>query len=113
METLLTDFRLDRPTWFYLSLLLILSIYFRFGRFWSLRNLDLVLLLSLSPGLLMAEADRRLGFVWLFGASAAILVRLLVMPCAERFRNDATLPFIQFHGIGNLIESRLPAEGTL
>jgi hypothetical protein len=84
METLLTDFRLDRPTWFYLSLLLIVSVYFRFGRFWSLRNLDLVLLLSLSPGLLMAEADRRLGFIWLFGASAAILARLLVDPLFTR-----------------------------
>ncbi|MBA3313583.1 MAG: hypothetical protein M3552_17490 [Planctomycetota bacterium] len=84
MEALLTDFRLDPPTWFYLSLLLIVSIYFRFNRIWSLRNLDLVLLLSLSPGLLIAEADSRLGFVWLFGASASILVRLLADPFFSR-----------------------------
>lgn len=84
METLLTDFRLDRPTWFYLSLLLIVALYFRFARVWSLRNLDLVLLLSLSPGLLFVDSGSALGFLWLFGASGAILVRLLVDPLFAR-----------------------------
>ncbi len=84
METLLTDIRPDRSTWFYLSLLLIIAAYFRFSRVWSLRNLDLALLLSLSPGLLIAETDGRAGFIWLFGASAAILVRLLVDPYFAR-----------------------------
>lgn len=79
METLLTDIRPDRSTWFYLSLLLIVAVYFRFSRVWSLRNLDLALLLSLSPGLLIA-ANGRAGFIWLFGASAAILLRLLADP---------------------------------
>ncbi len=80
METLLTDIRPDRSTWFYLSLLLIVAVFFRFNRIWSLRNLDLALLLALSPGLLIAEIDSRAGFIWLFGASAAILVRLLADP---------------------------------
>lgn len=84
MDTLLANFQLDRPTWFYLSLLLIVAIYFRFGRVWSVRNLDLVLLLALSPGLLFVERGFSLGFVWLFAASAAILARVLVDPLFER-----------------------------
>lgn len=76
MESLLIEFRLDRPTWFYLSLLLVVAAYFRFGRIWSLRNLDLLLLLALSPGLLLLERGRALGFGWLLAAGGAILARL-------------------------------------
>ena len=78
MESLLIDYRLDRPTWFYLSLLLTVALFFRFQRVWSLRNLDLLLLVSLSPGLLLVDAGSRLGYVWLFSSTAAILVRLLL-----------------------------------
>ena len=100
METLLTDIRPDRSTWFYLSLLLIIAIYFRFHRVWSLRNLDLALLLSLSPGLFIAETDGRAGFIWLFGASAAILARLLSdahfvrRPRSSQNLNTAGLTFL-------------------
>lgn len=40
-------------TWVYLSSLLMICVFFKFGRFWSVRNLDLVLLILLSPGLLL------------------------------------------------------------
>lgn len=40
-------------TWAYLSSLLMIGLYFKFNRFWSVRNLDLVLLILLAPGLLM------------------------------------------------------------
>ena len=39
-------------TWAYLSSLLMICVFFKFGRFWSVRNLDLVLLILLAPGLL-------------------------------------------------------------
>ncbi|MCU0871626.1 MAG: DUF2029 domain-containing protein [Pirellulaceae bacterium] len=42
-------------TWVYLSSLLMIGLYFKFGRFWSVRNLDLVLLILLAPGLLIAQ----------------------------------------------------------
>lgn len=119
METLLTDFQLDRPTWFYLSLLLIVAVYFRFGRVWSLRNLDLALLLALSPGLLFVENGRMLGYAWLFAASASILVRLLIDPFFERRPrlpqnlNTAGLTFFlgacaAFHAAEILTTDRLP-----
>jgi hypothetical protein len=45
-------------TWVYLSSLLMLGLFFKFGRFWSVRNLDLVLLILLAPGLLLVETGR-------------------------------------------------------
>ncbi|MEO8494731.1 MAG: hypothetical protein ABI614_06655, partial [Planctomycetota bacterium] len=40
-------------TWVYLSSLLMIGVYFKFSRFWSVRNVDLALLILLAPGLLM------------------------------------------------------------
>jgi hypothetical protein len=45
-------------TWVYLSSLLMLGLFFKFGRFWSVRNLDLLLLILLAPGLLLVETGR-------------------------------------------------------
>jgi hypothetical protein len=45
--------RIPANSWAYLSALLMLALFFKFNRFWTLRNLDLILLLLLSPGLLM------------------------------------------------------------
>ena len=42
----------DPATWFYLSSLLMIGLFFKFGRVWSIRNLDLLLLMLLAPGLL-------------------------------------------------------------
>ncbi|MFV1963804.1 MAG: glycosyltransferase family 87 protein [Pirellulaceae bacterium] len=42
-------------TWVYLSSLLMIGLFFKFGRFWSVRNLDLVLLILLGPGLLLVH----------------------------------------------------------
>lgn len=42
-------------TWVYLSSLLIITVFFKFNRIWSVRNLDLVLLILLAPGLLMVN----------------------------------------------------------
>jgi len=54
-EILFHYYRVNPATWVYLSSLLMIGLYFKFGRFWSVRNLDLVLLLLLAPGLLMAQ----------------------------------------------------------
>ncbi len=65
-------------TWFYLSALMILAIFFKFNRFWSVRNLDLIGLILLTPGLLfLAMCGSQLGYIWMFGIHLAILVRLL------------------------------------
>ena len=79
---------------------MILGIYFKFHRFWSVRNLDLVALLCLSPGLLLiylgldpelqkknpAQVAQliRVGYIWLFATGGVILVRLLLDPVMVR-----------------------------
>lgn len=70
-------FEVNAATWFYLSFLLIVSVFFRFGRIWSLRNLDLALLLAMSPGFVFLKQGQTLGDVWMFGVAGLMLVRVL------------------------------------
>lgn len=82
MHQILYKYTLDLWTWVYLASILILTIYFKFSRFWSVRNLDILALIALSPGLLFVERDidfdRRIGFIWLFVVGGLILFRLLL-----------------------------------
>lgn len=89
MDVLLRGYSVNQPTWFYLSTLLIVAVFFRFNRFLSLRNLDLCLLLLAGPGLLFVDPHnrpetRQLGYLWLFSGSALYLIRLLVDPIMQR-----------------------------
>ncbi len=47
--------RVPPSTWAYLSSLLMIGLFFKFNRFWSMRNLDLLLLIALAPGLLLVH----------------------------------------------------------
>ena len=74
-------------TWFYLASLLSIALFFKFNRVWSVRNLDLIGLVLLAPGLVALEyvgetesakiAARTLGFSWTFAVSGAFLLRML------------------------------------
>ena len=73
------DFNLpNATTWFYLSLMLAVGLFFKFNRFFSLRNWDVLTLFLLVPGLLLLQeahalhSERRLwiGYLWLLGGSA-------------------------------------------
>lgn len=77
MESILRGYHVDEPTWFYLSFLLIIAVYYKFNRFWSLRNVDLGLLLLISPGVLFVSRQPVTGYLWLFAATAALLGRVL------------------------------------
>ena len=57
-EFLLYYHRVEPTTWVYLSSLLMIGLFFKFGRFWSVRNLDLILLILLAPGLLLVQLGR-------------------------------------------------------
>ena len=70
--------------------LLMLALYFKFNRIWSVRNIDLFLLIVLAPGLLLvqwaaenagvharAANIQHLGFLWLLITEGLLLVRLL------------------------------------
>ena len=58
-EILLHYKRPDPTTWVYLASFLSIGLFFVFHRFWSMRNLDLVLLILLAPGLLIVHEGRR------------------------------------------------------
>ncbi len=53
MQEILFDYKLNPTTWAYISALMMIGIYFKFRRFWSVRNLDLVALIGFSPALLL------------------------------------------------------------
>ena len=54
-EILFAYKKVDPTTWAYLSSLLMLGLFFKFNRFWSVRNADLLLLILLAPGLLLVH----------------------------------------------------------
>lgn len=104
MNSILYGYEVNLPTWLYLSGILIVAVYFRFSRVWSSRNLDLVLLLAISPGLLMVEEDsaRTLGFVWLLIAAGLFVVRAAIDPWLRwrpRFDQNMNPPGMLFLGI--------------
>jgi len=84
-DILFQYYRVNPTTWFYLSSLLSIALFFKFNRLWSVRNLDLAGLILLAPGLLAVEyggykastAVQQMGFLWIFAVSAALLVRML------------------------------------
>jgi hypothetical protein len=93
MSDILFQYERVNPTsWAYLSSLLTLALFFKFNRVLSIRNLDLFLLISLAPGLLLVQWSfeneglepetalrmQRLGFVWLFVVHALLITRLLL-----------------------------------
>ncbi len=59
MQHVLVHYHLDPITWVYLSSLLVVAVYFKFGRLFSLRNWDLLLLLMLAWGVAMIARDQQ------------------------------------------------------
>lgn len=84
MDHILPQYYVSEATWFYLSLLLIVAVFFRFNRIWSVRNLDLALLLSMSPGVLLVREGHRFGYIWLVAVSGLVLCRLFADQLFER-----------------------------
>jgi hypothetical protein len=86
MDYILQGYQVNEATWFYLSLLLIVAVFFRFNRLWSLRNVDLILLLSISPGLLLLNSlHPTFGYAWLFVCTGLLLLRLFLDPIFKRW----------------------------
>ncbi|MEM6330456.1 MAG: hypothetical protein AAF790_09420 [Planctomycetota bacterium] len=93
MSEILFQYQPVNPTtWAYLSSLLSLALFFKFSRLWTLRNLDLLLLILLAPALLCIKLGMRdaragvevLGYAWLFAVNTLLLVRMLIDPALVR-----------------------------
>jgi hypothetical protein len=65
-------------TWFYVSALIILALFFHSNRFWSIRNFDVIGLILLTPGLIfLAMEDGMKGYAWLFVIGLLFCIRLV------------------------------------
>ncbi len=92
MQEILFDYKLNPTTWAYISSLMMIGIYFKFRRFWSVRNSDLIALIAFSPaflliyyGLIKPNDDLiQAGYLWLFIVGGIFLVRLLLDPVMVR-----------------------------
>ncbi len=79
MQEILFEYEMHPTTWVYVSSLMTIGIYFKFRRFWSVRNLDLIGLIAFSPSLLLISHDfYQAGYLWLFAISGVFLIRMLV-----------------------------------
>lgn len=80
--SLVADLGLGPGVWLFLTFLTCQVLYFKFGRLWSIRNVDLLLLFAPAPGLLSlvgSDAGQPWwAFVWLFLGSALWLFRCLI-----------------------------------
>lgn len=124
MDTILRQYgySVSDATWFYLSLLLIVAVFFRFHRIFSLRNLDVGLLLSIAPGLLLVQQGKDYGYAWLFVVTGCLLLRLFGdslwkrRPLLEQNLNSAGMAFLTVSVFVLLISKALtepPPQGTL
>jgi hypothetical protein len=117
MSDILFQYVKVNPTsWAYLSSLLTLALFFKFNRVFSLRNLDLFVLISIAPGLMLVQWGvenegnarfgnapidiQRLGFLWLVAVQAVVMARLLLdsavvrRPLLDPNLNAAGLAFL-------------------
>ncbi len=82
--SLVADLGISPEIWLFLSLLGCLTLYFKFSRFWSVRNLDLLLLFVLAPGLMSLVGNGSKGnqpwlpFALLFIGSGLLHFRCVI-----------------------------------
>jgi len=110
---LVGDLGIGPDIWLFLSLLCCVTLFFKFSRIWSVRNLDLLLLFALTPGMMGLvgnhEAPPWSAFVWLFLGSAMWLVRCMVdlgmprRPLLEPNLNAAGLACLSIGVLGLLL----------
>jgi hypothetical protein len=78
-EPLVMHLGLGSEVWLFLSLLGCVTLFFKFSRFWSVRNLDLLLLFVLAPGMMLIVGNPHnhpwSAYIWLFFGSGLWLIR--------------------------------------
>lgn len=81
-SALVPDLGLTPEAWLFLSFWSCITLFFKFTRFISVRNLDLLLLFVLAPGMMwLVPSDhqpRWVGYVLLFSGSLLLLMRCLL-----------------------------------
>jgi hypothetical protein len=120
--SLVADLGLGPRVWLFLALLSCLTLFFKFNRFWSIRNLDLLLLFALAPGLMMlvgqGNGSSWTAYVLLFMGSALWIIRCVLdlalnrRPVLEPNLNSAGLACLAAGVLGLLLAEtvRLPVD---
>lgn len=115
MSEFLFDYQKVHPTtWVYISSLLTIGLFFKFSRVLSVRNLDLIGLILLAPGLLVVDygvahddaSIAQVGYVWLFITNGLFMIRLLLDPMMVRrplLEPNLSVGGMTFLGISMLI----------
>src|SRR6266446_9156099 len=69
----------NAATWFYFSALLAVALFFKFSRFLSVRNWDVLTLFLPAPALLLLTETHGtwVGYLWLLATSVYFLIRCL------------------------------------
>jgi hypothetical protein len=111
--SLVADLGVGPEVWLFLTLLGSVTLFFKFSRVWSVRNLDLLLLFALAPGMmvLVGPGGHRpwIAYVWLFIGSMLWLVRCLIdlgltrRPLLEPNLNAAGLACLSIGILGLLV----------
>ena len=96
-----------------------LAIFFKFNRFWSVRNFDLICLILLTPGLLLVAGwNNGTGYAWLFCVQGLLSVRLILdavmvrRPLLEPNLSSEGLSFSCFFLVFFLIAALIVYRGT-
>ncbi|MDR3110928.1 MAG: hypothetical protein LBU65_14765 [Planctomycetaceae bacterium] len=77
MPASLLQYEMLPTTWFFVSSLIIVAAFFKFNRFLSIRNIDVVGLILLTPGqLLLAMKNDQSGYNWLLWIACIFCVRM-------------------------------------
>jgi hypothetical protein len=111
--SLVADLGVGPEVWLFLTLLGCVTLFFKFSRIWSVRNLDLLLLFALAPGMMLLvgheESQPWIAFLWLFLGSVFWLVRCFVdlglsrRPLLEPNLNAAGLACLSLGVLGLLV----------
>lgn len=120
--SLVADLGLGPGIWLFLTFLSMLTLFFKFTRFWTIRNLDLLLLFALAPGMMRLVGSGASqpwdAYLWLFLGSALWLVRCLIdlglsrRPLLEPNLNASGLTCVAIGMLGLLVAEtiNLPVE---
>jgi hypothetical protein len=111
--SLVADLGVGPEIWLLLTLIGCVTLFFKFSRVWSVRNLDLLLLFALAPGmmLLVGTSNNKpwIAFLWLFIGSLLWLTRCLLdvgltrRPLLEPNLNAAGLACLAIGVLGLLV----------
>lgn len=124
MPNSLFQYEMLPTTWFYISGLLLIATFFRFNRFWSVRNLDIIGIILFAPGLLFIamgmgpnDTTTTFGYLWLTVMGFFAFIRMVLdcfmirRPLLEPNLTSSSLTFACIMLIGFMVANVIINQG--